>query len=341
MPIITVGDRYQDVWIAAVLATAMGAINAFLLAKLAGLFRGRTVLGFMEDLGAGVSAKVVAFIFTVFSVHMASITLRDFAELMVTSFYQETPLIVFIVVMAVLAYWLAYMGIEVTARVAQFVFPLIIGGIVLLNLSSLSLGGAENMFPLIEKGVSPIVRGGITHWAFFADVAIWFLLIPHLNSSVKNYNFLPLSVLASGLLLVFTVFSIVLGIGNRIAVLRIYPYLTLLEEISLVEFIERVEGFFLIIWVASNFLKIVLFLYAGSISAGHLFRLGDHRAVLLPLMIIAVNLSVLLFDNYQQLRYFFRPEVYAPSAAIIQLGIPAYITVLWLFRSRSADRMAD
>jgi len=341
VPIITVGDRYQDVWIAAVLATAMGVANAFLLAKLAGLFRGRTVFSFMEDLGAGVSAKVMAVIFTVFSVHVASITLRDFAELMVTTFYEETPLVVFIVVMAVLAYWLAYMGIEVTARVAQFVFPLIIGGIVLLNLISLNLAEPENIFPIVAKGVSPIVRGGVTHWAFFADVAIWFLLLPHLNSSVKKYTFLPLSVLVSGLLLVFTVFCIILGIGNRIAVMRIYPYLSLIEEISLVEFIERVEGFFLIIWVASNFLKIVLFLYAGSVSAGYLFRLSDHRAVLLPLMIIAVNLSVLLFENYVQLRYFFRPEVYAVYAAIFQLGIPAYITVLWLFRSRSAAGMAD
>lgn len=323
------------------LATAMGGVNAFLLAKLAGLFRGQTVLGFMEDLGAGISAKAVGFIFTVFSLHVASITLRDFAELMASFFYEETPLIVFIVIMAVLAYWLAYMGIEVTARVAQFVFPLIIGGIILLNLMSLSLGGTENIFPLVEKGVFPIVRGGVTQWAFFGDVAIWFLLIPHLNSSVKKYTFLPLSVLAGGLLLVFTTFSIVWGIGHRIAIMRIYPYLTLLEEISVVEFIERVEGFFLIIWVASNFLKIVLFLYAGSISTGFLFRLSDHRAVLLPLAIIAANLSVLLFDNYLQLRYFFRPEVYAVYASIIQLGIPVYITVLWLFRSGSVAGMAD
>ncbi len=341
MPVLTVGDRYQDVWIAAALAAAMGGINSFLLAIMAGLYRGQTVLGFLEELGAGISAKVVGVVFTVFGVHVASITLRDFAELMVTYFYEETPLIVFIIVTALLAYWLAYMGIEVIVRVAQFVFPLIIGGIILINLASLNFGDPNNIFPLIEKGAAPIIRGGVTQWAFFGDVVIWFLLLPHLNSSVKKYTFLPLSVLAAGLLLVFTVFSIIWGIGNRVAVMRIYPYLSLVEEISVVEFIERVEGFFLLIWVASNFLKITLFLYAASVSTGHLFRLGDRRAVLLPLTILAVNLAVILFDNYLQLRYFLRPEVYAVYMSIIQLAIPAYIAVLWLVRKRRTPGMAE
>ncbi|PKM83013.1 MAG: hypothetical protein CVU89_02480 [Firmicutes bacterium HGW-Firmicutes-14] len=334
MPILTVGDRYQDVWIAGILATLMGAANALFLSWIASLFDGRTVVEFLEALGSSLLAKITGLIFVIFTMHVASITLRDFGELMVTSFYGETPLIVFLVVFALLTAWSAYAGLEVIVRAAQFLIPLTVLGILISSTLTFRVDGLENFFPLLEKGISPVVRGGITQWAFYGDVAIWFMLLPHLNRSVRHYLFMPLSVLLAGGLLVTVLLFIVISLGARLAAIQTYPFLLAVETVSVADFIERVEGGFLIVWVAANFIKIVVFFYTAVFTMGKILKLNDYRPLVLPLTVIMVSLSILLFENYDQLRNFFRPEVYAAYVSIIQVFIPLMLIVVWLARKK-------
>jgi len=108
-------------------------VTGFLLSRLASLFGGETVIGFMENLGAPVLAKAVGLVFIFFSLQVAAVTIRDFGELMVTVFYPETPIVVFIALMAFLTVWAIYSGLEVIARVAEFLLPLTVGGILLLG----------------------------------------------------------------------------------------------------------------------------------------------------------------------------------------------------------------
>lgn len=335
MPIITVGDRYQDVWVAGILATFLGVINAFWLSRLVKVFQGRTITQYLEGIGARFSAKLVGFLFFIFGLHVASITLRDFGELMVTVFFPETPLMVFIIVIALLTAWAVYAGFEVVARIAQFLLPLSIIGILSLNLMSINLIDIQNFFPVIENGASPIIRGGITQWAFFGDVSVWLMLAPHLNRSGGSNIFMPIGVGVSGLMLVIILIFIIGSQVPQLAFLETYPYLSMVQTVAMAGFLERIEGAFMMIWIAANYLKIVVFTYVAVFSMGQFAKLKTHRPLILPMVALAVPLSILLFEDYQQLRVFFRPEIYAPYVSIIQIGIPALVTVLWLVQAKA------
>lgn len=335
MPILTVGDRNQDVWLAAVLATLMGTLNAFFLSRLAALFPGQTVMQFCASLGSAITAKIIGAPFVVFAVFVTTVTFRDFAELMVTVFFPETPMLVFLIIIALLAAWASLLGFEVIARMTQFLLPLILAGILAGGLMALKGADWQNLLPVVENGLAPIIRGGITQWAFFGDMAIWFVLLPHLHQRDKNYRFMPLSIIIAGFVLVAALIFVISVFGPYQAVMRTYPYLSLIKSISIAEFLERAEGGFLIIWVASNFIKIVVFFYTAVFGVSQYFRQVKRGFIILPMMVVSVGLSILLFPGYQDLRHFFRPEIYAVLSSLIQIIIPAIVAGLWLIKTKT------
>jgi len=322
--------------LAGLLATFLGTLNALFLSKIITLFQGQTVFQFLETLGSKVMAGIVGLVIILFAVLVASSMLRDFAELMVISFYPETPMIVFILIMGVLVLWAAKSGFEVIVRMAQFLLPIVVFGILFSGLLTFRSEGLQNFFPLLEKGVSPVIRGGITQWAFFGDAVVWFLLVPHLNERQRTYKFIPLSVVMAGGLLLIVLFLIVDVLGARMAARLTWPYLSLIRYVSIAESIERIEGAFQIVWVAANFIRIVVFFYASVFGLGMYLKLNNSRPIISPMIIIVISLSLLSFDSYIQLRHFYRPETYAVLMSIIQVLIPLFITVFWLFKTKLA-----
>lgn len=289
---------------------------------------------FLKNLSSPVLAGIIGLILVLFSVSVAAMTLRDFAELLVMVFYPETPLSVFIIVTAVFICWTAYAGFEVIARMAQFMLPLVLFGILFSGLPTISKVNVQHFRPLLEEGLYPVIRGGITHWAFFGDTVVWFLLLPHLNQNVKSYTFLPVSVVMAGGLLVLILVLITNGLGTGIAAEENYPFLSLTRTVSLAGFVERIESVFLLIWVAVGFIKITVFFYAALFGISQYFQLNKQILVILPLMVVTIALSLLLFDNYHEFRSFFRPEIYAVIVSIVQVFIPLVLVIIWLIKTR-------
>lgn len=321
-------------WLAAVLAVLLGMLNAALLARLASLFSGRSVMGFLDGIGSTITAKAVGFLFVAFTVTVASLTLRDFAELMVMDFMPGTPVPVFILIMAVLITWAVYLGLEVIARMAQFLLPLTLTAIVLSSVMSFNNPGTHSFLPLVENGLAPIIHGGLTQWAFFGDVAIWFLLLPYLNKQENSYTFMPLSILFAGALLILVLLSIINGLGAPSASLQTTPFVSLIETVSLGGFIEGFESVFLIVWISANFMKAAVFFCTAVSGTNYFFQRKKTIYVIFPLMVVTVFLSIFLFHDYQQLRQFFRPESYAVYAAVFQVVIPVIVLGCWSIRTR-------
>jgi spore germination protein KB len=329
-----VGDRSQDVWIAAILATLLGVLNALFLSKIMSLFSGQTVCSYFTGLGSKFFARIIGMIIIVFVVSVTILSLRDFADLMVAAFFPETPLLVFIVGLALLAAWSAWHGIEVIARMTQFLLPLTVVGVLAVGLLSMTDINLKNFLPLIEDGYTPIIRGAFTHWAFFGDVVIWFLLLPFLNKSARGYTFIPLSIVISGGLLVAVVFFIINGLGAGISAYRTYPYLSLVDKISISGFFDNAKPFFLIVWIFTNFMKINLFFYAATSGISEYFRIKS--TIVIPVLAGgAVVLSVVLFDSYISLKTLFGPEYYASVLVIIQIILPVAMLVGWFIKGRS------
>lgn len=322
-------------WIAGLLATLMGGLNALFLARLAGLFGGGNVVGFVRSLGGRVAAVIVGAVFFGFALTVASVSLRDFSELMVTAFFQETPLLVFSIVMALLVSWAAYEGLEVIARMAQFLLPLTLAGILFSSILSLPQGGGiKNFLPVMEEGWGHTLRGGITQWALFGDVAVWLILLPYLDKSTKNYRFMPLSIVLAGALLEAVLLFIINGLGAGVATRQTYPFLTLVSSVTLAGFVERIEGGFLIIWVAANFMKITVFYFAALVCLRLCWDPGKRYYVVLPLTLVMILQSILMFNSYHSVRMFLRPETYAVVASVVFLAVPVMAGLLWAVRTR-------
>lgn len=316
------------------MATAAGCFNAWLLSKLAILFNGRSVNQFLEQLGLALLGKLIGLIYIVFSLLVAVLTFRDFADLMVTVFYPETPMIVFVITMAFLVSWAVYEGMEVIARMAQFLFPFIIIGIVFSGLLSVNQVQLKHFLPVVEHGLKPVLKGAFTQYALFGDIVFWFLLLPHLNETGHKLRFMPLSIVFSGMLLILVLILLVNGLGAGVAARQTYPFLSLVKDVSLAGFVERIESMFLIIWVASNFMKIVVFFYAATFGISQYFKRVNRIYIIGPLIILSAILSTVFFENYDQLRQVFRPGLYGIYSVVLQVVIPVLIVLAWAIKSK-------
>ncbi|MGM1022621.1 MAG: GerAB/ArcD/ProY family transporter [Bacillota bacterium] len=289
----------QDAWIATLVGVGAGFFLVWIHNTLATLYPQMTLAEIIETLLGKWLGKTISllFIFTLFLSGPASV-LYDVGNFLTTQIMPETPAQSLNILFAVIVIMGVRLGIETFARSAELLFPLFI----LLYISGAILIAPEikleNVQPVFEAGIGPIWPAALSFISvLFLPHIVLLMIFPTVNRTDKARKaFFNGSMLGGMMIFVVVAFSILI-LGPDLTARSIFPSYSLAKKISIGNFLQRIEAIMAIIWFISLYFRITIYLYAIVVGIAQIFNLKDYRPLILPLGMILVVMSVVIYPN--------------------------------------------
>lgn len=327
----------QDSWMTIWLAWAADVILAALYAWIGLRFPGQTMVEYAAtSLGRWVG-RPLAFQYPLYFFLTAIMVLRAQAHLVTVLFLPGTPGVVIAASIAGVAAFAALSGLEVLGRAAEVLVPLfVIGGAAVLVLAAPRLD-PQWLKPVLEQGWGRPLTG--------VPYALGYLGICMMMGMFQAYQNKPeQAVLAK--LFGLTVGSIVLTgstlavialVGPDVAGASLFPELAVSREISIADFLERLDSIWMMIHVGAGFLTVGALLWGAALGTAQTFGLPEYRRLVVPLALLAVPLAILFFRNTAVLISFARGMYpWITIAVLLDLQVPVALVTLLRGQGRRA-----
>ncbi|MDQ0216252.1 spore germination protein KB [Oikeobacillus pervagus] len=334
VPSITAKYAKHDLWMSPILASVIGFITVYIAVKLNKLYPDLTIIQISEEIIGRYVGKVIGGLFLFFYVQTTGTIVRSYGEFIVGSFLFNTPISVIMVSMVVLCAFAVYGGLEVLGRITQLLFPLFTLPLILLIIFLSPEFDFLNIFPILEDGIMPPVKGAIVPAGWFTEFFLIAFLLPFLVDREKGMKYGMVSVLIVMITLVL-VNLIVLFVFGTTTASKVYPLMDVSRYISVADFFENLESVTMAVWIGGAFVKTAVFYYAAAIGTAQLLNLKDYRSVIWPIGILIIEFSFWSVNSSMDLESYLN-RTFPLYAFIIQTSIPLFLLVLATIRKRKS-----
>lgn len=322
-------------WYGTIISGVVAIAFFFLILLLLKRFPGMELPAIMKAVFGKVIGSVLSLaIFVIFFIN-AALTLREFAEAVKIYDYPNSP-ISFIIIFFILAVVVMLrLGLETIARTASFfAWPLLIGLASLFILPA-PLYKLHNLFPLLGHGLDKTATNGLLRSSAYGEI----LALAVISNSIKGLQYVKktglMALIISTAILSVNVLCYTLVFPYHYAVENVIPLLTLTQVIEYGAFFQRFESIFLFIWSIATILAVGINLYIALSVYCKVFRMDDHRAIVLPLAILLFCAAI------------FPPDLFAVAlkfipflreyGLIIFFGLPVLALLTALARGKKGE----
>ncbi|WP_160724784.1 GerAB/ArcD/ProY family transporter [Bacillus sp. USDA818B3_A] len=296
------GEAKQDAWITISMGIVFGCGLYFVFLKLNHMFPSLPLTSYLEKIVGRYVGKILALLYVVYFIYIASRILRDFEELLVITAYPRSSLISIGIIMVMCVMYAAYKGIEVFFRISELCLFVIISILLLLIIFEVASGviNFKHLQPVLENGWQPIFKTFFpaTITFPFGEMITFTMLLPFLNKHESARKIGILGVSLSGIvLLIFSLLNILIA-GADITSRSAFPILTAVGYINIADFVQRLDIVVIISMVILGFVKITVFFFCAIIGAVDVFKIEHPQKLIYPLGIIVLITARVIASNY-------------------------------------------
>ncbi|MGO4888882.1 GerAB/ArcD/ProY family transporter [Anaerobacillus sp. MEB173] len=265
-----------------------------------------------------IKTKLFALLMVIFISHIVVRDLRIITGFIETTLLPITPTFIVLMLIIGCSLYIAWAGIEVIARVNEIVFVLFACVVLFIPLSLLAEIELENFEPVLGFEVIPSVfQSTYLGLAWIGEFLI-ILLIIGTTKSLKNTKKTLIWGGGLGLGLFFILlFTEIAVLGAEIVRYSAYPTYSLVQQIRLTEFLDRLDFAIVSMYFPTIIVKFALLLYGLNRSINLLFT-SNSRIPLIPLSLLMPILSVILIKNKSML-FEFKIHVWATLGLLLEL----------------------
>jgi spore germination protein KB len=338
------GEAKKDAWVAVLIATLIGVMIMFFYTFIIQKGDNQNLFQIMEFCFGKYVGRLLILIYILYFFYIAARVLRDFGELMVSTIFTKTPIEFLSLTMMLLIAYILYLGIEVLGRTSEIFIPYIVLFIVFVGVGVVFSGEMEfnNILPIFENGFKPIIKAVFpTLIGFpFGELVTFMVIIPMVSKVKKVRTVALLSVFLSGLLLVYTTVIQIGTLGESIRRRSNFPLLSAAREISLLNFIERVDLLIVFIVMFGIIVKVSIFFYGGLIGLQQMIN-QSYRQFIFPFSLLIAFFSIVISKDFAEhieeglkiVPYF----LHLP----MQLGLPFLILLILMIKKRKKSGTGD
>ncbi|WP_160718992.1 GerAB/ArcD/ProY family transporter [Bacillus sp. USDA818B3_A] len=294
----------QDAWIT-VLIGLMGGLGVFLIYyRLYKYYPDLPLTSYVQKIMGKWIGRIIGVAYIIYFLYCAARVLRDFGELLTSTIYTVTPLIVINSLMIFTIIYGIHKGFEVIARVGELFFIIVymmaFTGFALVLFSGLI--HLENLRPILENGWKPVLKTSLTETINFpfGEMVVFTMLLPYLNDSKKAKWVCLGGMILSGINITITAVINVAALGVDIFVRANFPLLSTISKIQLANFIERLDVLFMLYLVIGGFFKISLFFYAAVAGTADIFGYKQQSKLSFPMGAVVLFSSITIASNYAE-----------------------------------------
>lgn len=324
----------HDMWMTPIVGSLIGFITVYIAWKLHQLFPKLNPIQYSEMILGKAVGKIFSLFLVSFYIQNTGLIIRQYSDFITGNVMLETPGIVFSISIMFVSALAVRGGIEVIARSAVICTILYLSTSVSLILLIKDID-ITFMFPILEHGLLPVIKGGFIHNAWFSEFFLLAFIYPYIKSPEKGLKS-GMKVSFIVMLILLYVFFFVLTLLGISSVNQLYPVYTIIRAINILGFFENFEAIITASWVLGNFVKITVFLYVASLGLTQLFRLSDYRLLVFPLSLLIILLSywdipniIVLVDYMTKIQPFY--------FVIVQTVFPLFLLIIALARRKRSE----
>ncbi|AZN41303.1 GerAB/ArcD/ProY family transporter [Paenibacillus albus] len=324
----------QDGWIAAIVGVAEGMLSLHLYIALAYRYPGKSLIQFSENILGKWLGKGVGLLFLVYFFILSALVLRNVGDFITTIIMPETPIQVVHALFVLAVVMGVSLGIEVIARSAEIFLPWVAILISVLIVFLIPQIEFDRIQPEFESGVKGIIHGSLSVLSIpYMELVVFLMIFPFVNKS-KGYGaaFAKGSFLG-GLVIITVTMLCVLVLGWDFTARHTFPSYTLAKKIQVGEFLQRIEVLVAIIWFLTIFFKLAICFHASVHGMAQWFQLRTARPLIIPLAIVLVVLSIVVYPNIVYFRVF-AAEIWPFYAMTFGIVIPLILLLISVIKQR-------
>lgn len=244
-----------------------------------------------------VAVKVLLVPLVLLLLLILTINLSLFIESMSMIFYPQTPELVLGGLFLLPVVYAVIGGVEVIERMNWLI--LLFATLFTLLLPWLLSNQVQESYllPLFGRGWMPIAKGSLLPFSWFTDAALVTLLIKWLPRPYRK-RLQPLLIgVGLGLFFYMLVFLLtVLTLSARLTERILFPIITAVRDISIADFIERLDPLINAVWTMTMMAKIAVLLFLLTAALQWLLQLQVRGPLTVPLAVLLL-VGSLMFSN--------------------------------------------
>lgn len=221
----------------------------------------------------------------------------------VSQFLTETPIFIILTFLGLTALYSISKGIETIARTSIIFFIIITVLTIISTAGIIPYFELSNLKPFLEKGINPSIKAAFSIFIINILPIIGVLIIPK-KDIVHKQDLLKKMIIFYLIAMTFLFSATILTIGCLgINLIKIFPHpeYMVLEKISFLGFIDRIENVIYVKWLLNDFIcfEVIVYYISNSIKK-------QDKQKLTPFIIIIIinSLSQLLFKDNTEFEYF-------------------------------------
>lgn len=240
----------------------IGLVFVLLLNKLFQKFPNEDIIDISEFLGGKFFKAIMSIIFITFFFFVSYITLSDFANMVKTIYFNNSPLI-FILLFFIIGIIIANLvGFKAIVRTICLVVPFTLASILLSTFAVYNEFSIDKFVPIFGYDYKTTFLNGILNIFSIYVITYYYFLMPLLKDSFHFKKVTIISYIVSWILLFLAVISIlsIFPITNNIEPLN--SLYLLARKVKLGDFLQRLDALFILLWLISIFcyLSVTIFI---------------------------------------------------------------------------------
>ncbi|QXM05444.1 GerAB/ArcD/ProY family transporter [Crassaminicella indica] len=288
----------KDLWLAIIFAIFMAIPFSLIYIKLHNIFHDKNLFDIIEICFGKILGKGIILLFTCFMFYWTSDVLVNFGNFISTISLIETPKIIPMIFLLILCAWVVKEKIEVLGRWSAFLLIVAIFIIFLAIILLIPKMNINNILPIFNNGIHPIVKGALNTFSFpFSQIIAFSIVFSSFNEKKSSYKIYIIGLLLGGFILFIISSTNILVLGINEASRVHYPTYHTFSRINIGNTFQRTEAIILIIFVLGGFVKISILLLCTCKGIAQTFNCKDHRFIIIPVSLLVINLSYFQYDS--------------------------------------------
>ena len=333
VPSSLLNNSSRDAYLTVLVSTLLSLPAAWLIGGLCLKYPQARALSLFTQLLGKPLGTFVAFSYALFFLVTVCSILVPGGEMIHTAFMPSTPMFLLVFLLTCLSGYAVYLGLESLARFNTMVVPLMFLTFLMLGAVNMNQFDLDNLFPLYEHGLTPIFSGMLSPVGWFDQVILALILAPEVRHISRRT--LLWTVLINLVFFEYLILVILLIMGPTLPTFYEFPTLELARIATVRGSIRGYDALVMTVWVTAVSVKAAIWIYAGNILLGDIFRLQNRRSIVPPLIILLSTSSYPGIDNAREMRYYGGSIWSQFAVPIFELGIPLLLYTLSCMKQRS------
>lgn len=295
----------EDMWMPILLGSLLIVFSFWTSLRLAAYYPQHTSAHFHCLLVGPVLGTLLNIYLLVLMISITSVFLRTFIIAIKVNLLDLTPSTVLLALLLIPAIYAVQYGLNPVLRTAQFLLLPAYGSFIALILLGFLSVNTNNFQPVLAEGFKPVLLGVPSTWLCYTGIELMTgLLYKNITrpKSIFKFGAAAIAVITSLYLLITLITQGILGPQDTKHLL--IPTVMAYRSVEIPDtFVERLDGYLMIIWIAVCFNAQIGWIYLSTSLIKQMFRLEYARPVI-PLLVPVIMYFVLLPPDIQTVNKF-------------------------------------